>query len=125
MAVDYKFRDTAPKNRRLDRRIPACLPAMAGGVPALVTNISVSDCAFIAEDADLEPSDVIRITLDGQIALEATILRRWSRDHYAAAFVALTPAAIHAIEHLESDLLRGHREDEAPDYSPKASSAEV
>lgn len=124
MAVDYKFRDTAPNNRRNDRRIPACLPAMAGGVPALVTNISVSDCAFIAEDADLEPSDVIRITLDGQITLEATILRRWNRDHYAAAFVGLTPGAIHAIQHLETDLLRSYREDDAPD-SPKASSAEV
>lgn len=124
MAVEYKFRGTTRKDRRKDRRVPVCLPAMADGVAAIVTNIGFGGCAFVAEDADFGQSDVITITLDGEIKIEATILRTWSRDHCAAAFVGLTPAAFRAIENLETGRARRQGGPKAP-YIPNASSAEV
>jgi len=114
MAVEYSFRGTTRKDRRKDRRYPVCLPALAGGAAAIVTNISFGGCAFVAEDADLDVSDVIPIIIDGQIKLDATILRRWSRDHYAVAFVGLTPAAFRAIENLETGYARRHGASKTP-----------
>jgi hypothetical protein len=108
MAVEYRFRGTTRKDRRKDRRVPVSLPAIADGVAAIIVNISFGGCAFVAEDADLELSDVITITLGGQTKIEATILRKWSRNHYAAAFGGLTPAAFRAIENLETGHARRH-----------------
>ena len=114
MAVEYKFRGTTRKDRRKDRRVPVCLPAMADDAAAIVTNISFGGCAFVAEDAEFRQSDVITIILDGEIKIEATILRTWSRNHYAAAFVGLTPAAFQAIENLETGRARRHGGSKAP-----------
>lgn len=114
MAVEYKFRGTTRKDRRKDRRVPVCLPAMADDAAAIVTNISFGGCAFVAEDAEFRQSDVITIILDGEIKIEATILRTWSRNHYAAAFVGLTPAAFQAIENLETGRTRRHGGCKAP-----------
>ncbi len=114
MAVEYKFRGTTRKDRRKDRRVEVRLPATADGAAAIVTSISFGGCAFIAEDADLEPNDVIFIVLDGQIELEATILRRCNRNRYAVAFASLTPAAFRAIENLETGHARRHRRPNPP-----------
>lgn len=113
MMTEEKFHGTTRRQRRKDRRFPACMPATFQGGEAMVTEISFGGCAFLAENVDLEEGDVVMITISPEafaaFQLEATILRRTARSHYAVAFSQLTTTAFQMIERLQTGRNRRQR----------------
>lgn len=126
--MEYKFRGTAPINRRKDRRYETNLSASVDDVPAVLQDISLGGMAFVAEEcADFEEGEevlaVLNLPPDKQLVVKAVIARVEAGERYAAFFRYLSTDAF---KHLENYLTgSSRRKASRRDHNLKASSAGV